>query len=141
MQFPDPPRRKLPESIVPMINVVFLLLIFFLMTAQIAPPEPFDVTPPDVTGDGAPADGAFTLYLSRDGALAFGENMDEEAALAALEAAKDSYCQIEGCSDRGEQPRLVLRADAHVSGARLAGLMPRIAQAGFPEIQLVTVSE
>ncbi|MGR3522560.1 MAG: biopolymer transporter ExbD, partial [Paracoccus sp. (in: a-proteobacteria)] len=34
-----------------MINVVFLLLIFFLLTAQIAPAPPFDVTPPDSRSD------------------------------------------------------------------------------------------
>lgn len=38
MQFDLPQRRSRPESVVPMINIVFLLLIFFLMTAQIAPP-------------------------------------------------------------------------------------------------------
>ncbi len=32
-----PRRASGDENIVPMINVVFLLLIFFLMTAQIAP--------------------------------------------------------------------------------------------------------
>ncbi|NHX27772.1 biopolymer transporter ExbD, partial [Escherichia coli] len=46
MQFPQHPRRDRGENIVPMINVVFLLLIFFLMTAQIGPPAPIDVTPP-----------------------------------------------------------------------------------------------
>ena len=141
MQFTDPPRRKPPESIVPMINVVFLLLIFFLMTAQIAPPEPFEITPPDVTGDGTPAEGEFTLYLGPDGTLAYGETFGEEAALTALEAAKDSYCVAAGCSDGVAPPPLILRADARVPGARLARLMPLIAQAGFPAIQLVTVPE
>ena len=32
-------RRPARESVVPMINVVFLLLIFFLMSAQIAAQE------------------------------------------------------------------------------------------------------
>ena len=48
MRFAPPgarPRRP-RESAVPMINIVFLLLIFFLMTATIAPPAPFAVTPP-----------------------------------------------------------------------------------------------
>lgn len=47
MDFAPPKRRPRAESIVPMINVVFLLLIFFLMTAQIAPPDPFEVAPPN----------------------------------------------------------------------------------------------
>ena len=34
MRFASPPRRSPPESVVPMINVVFLLLIFFVVTAS-----------------------------------------------------------------------------------------------------------
>lgn len=140
MQFSDPPRRRSPESIVPMINVVFLLLIFFLMTAQIVPPEPFDVTPPIAQG-GEPAEGEFTLYLGADGVLAYRNTQGAKAALAALAAEKDAYCVAGGCSEDVPPPPVILRADAEVPGARLAALMPRIAQAGFGELQLVTVQE
>ncbi|MEM1152412.1 MAG: biopolymer transporter ExbD, partial [Pseudomonadota bacterium] len=37
MRLRAPDRKRRAENYVPMINVVFLLLIFFLMTAQIAP--------------------------------------------------------------------------------------------------------
>ena len=50
MEFAPASRPHTPrESVVPMINVVFLLLIFFLMTAQITAPTPVEVTPPSVT--------------------------------------------------------------------------------------------
>lgn len=139
MQFPDPPRRKPPESIVPMINVVFLLLIFFLMTAQIAPPDPFEINPPDSAQAGDPAEGEFTLYLGASGALAYRDARGEDAAFAALQGDKAAYCAKGGCSEDVPPPPLVLRADASVPGAALAALMPRLAQAGFSEIQLVTV--
>jgi|SRR6056297_3339210 len=140
MQFPDPPRRKPPETIVPMINVVFLLLIFFLMTAQIAPPDPFEINPPDVEQTGDPAEGAFTLYLAASGKLAYRDARDQEAALEALQTDKAAYCAEGGCSQDVPPLPLVLRADAGVSGAALAALMPRLAQAGFAEIRLVTVA-
>ncbi|MBL4543543.1 MAG: biopolymer transporter ExbD, partial [Rhodobacteraceae bacterium] len=52
---PRPTRPR--EPVVPMINVVFLLLIFFLMAAVIAPPEPFGVTLPRAAADDPPATG------------------------------------------------------------------------------------
>ncbi|WP_306153643.1 biopolymer transporter ExbD [Roseovarius sp. MMSF_3281] len=135
MQFTDPPRRKPPESIVPMINVVFLLLVFFLTTAQIAPPEPFEVAPPVAAPDGAPPEGVFTLYLGAEGGLAYrGAALGDEAVLAALKAAKAAYCAVETCD-----PPLVFRADAAVPGARLAALLPKLGALGFAEVQLVTV--
>jgi len=141
MRIYTPPRRHPPQSIVPMINVVFLLLIFFLMTAQIAPPDPIEVQPPSVSQPGGVAEGEFTLYLGADGALAFRDVTGDEAAIAALQAAKDAYCASGGCSDNVPPPPVILRADAELPGATLARLMPRLAQAGFADIQLVTVAQ
>ncbi len=136
MQFSDPPRRKQSDSIVPMINVVFLLLIFFLMTAQIAPPMPFDVTPPNAAAQGDPAEADLTLYLSADGDLGY-RDVRGPAALDALQQTLAELCGTGACGDN--RPTLILRADGAVEGALLARLMPQLAQAGFSQIQLVTV--
>ncbi|MBL4558677.1 MAG: biopolymer transporter ExbD [Rhodobacteraceae bacterium] len=117
---PRPTRPR--EPVVPMINVVFLLLIFFLMAAVIAPPEPFGVTLPRAAADDPPATGG-ALHLGADGTLAYGTARGE-AVFAAL------------ADHRGA---LELRADAALPAARLAGLMPRLGAAGIDEIVLVTV--
>src|SRR6056297_178196 len=115
MRFYTPPRRHPPQSIVPIINVVFLLLIFFLMTAEIAPPDQIEVQPPSVSQPSGVAEGEFTLYLGADGALAFRDVTGDEAAIAALQAAKDAYCASGGCSDNVPPP-VILRADAELPG-------------------------
>ena len=48
MNFAPPrnPRMAQDRAIVPMINVVFLLLVFFLMTASLTPPPPREITAP-----------------------------------------------------------------------------------------------
>ncbi|MFT7594707.1 MAG: biopolymer transport protein ExbD [Paracoccaceae bacterium] len=124
MQFsaPRPPRRT-RENIVPMINVVFLLLIFFLMTAQIAPPDPFDVTPPGSTSD-APSDGPATLYIAADGTLAY-QGARGAAVFAAL--------ALQDFSDP-----LQIRADAALKASDLARLLPKLAAAGITDLALVT---
>ena len=73
MDFSAPPRRPRTESIVPMINVVFLLLIFFLMTSNLATPEPFEVTPPSATSGTAP-EIEYTLYVDKSGQTSFEGN-------------------------------------------------------------------
>jgi len=128
MQFSPPrPNRRPRENIVPMINVVFLLLIFFLMTAQIAPPDPFEITPPSSSSQ-APADGPATLYIAPDGTLAFLQARGEDAVFAALaEAPKDSP--------------LLIRADAGLEASKLAGLLARLAAVGVANVALVTTPE
>lgn len=127
MDFARPNRKPRSESIVPMINVVFLLLIFFLMTAQIAPPEPFEVSPP-ASEASDPAEGTLTLYLSATGELGFRDLRGD----LAVQALRQEWVQ--------DSP-VLLRADADVPAAALARLMPRLAQIGLTQVQLITVSQ
>ncbi|TDK45063.1 ExbD/TolR family protein [Antarcticimicrobium luteum] len=118
-----PPHRSPPrESVVPMINVVFLLLIFFLMTSQIAPPDPVEVTPP-VSDQGAPVDHGTRLFVGPDGIPQL-DGLYGEAALAAL-ARRDT--------DAGP---VILAADAGVPAARVARLMRRLAGLGVTRVEL-----
>lgn len=146
MDLNEPPRRGFEANLLPMINVVFLLLIFFLISARLAPPEPFAVTPPEAR-EGAPAAAEFTLYLGADGALGFREALSapampaQEAAadapvLAALAAARTAYCAKADCA--AAPPPLALRADQGAPVARLARLMRALGAAGFERVDLVT---
>lgn len=105
MRIDMPPRRPRGESIIPMINVVFLLLIFFLLTAQIAPSTPFPLTPPDSASD-IEAEARDVLFLSADGELAWNDARDE-AVWPAI-AARETDGPIE------------IRADAATPAATLA---------------------
>ncbi len=60
-------KRRNTENIVPMINVAFLLLIFFLMSAVIAPSPPVEVDLPKVLS-GEQGEGV-AIYLAEDGRL------------------------------------------------------------------------
>lgn len=112
------------RAIVPMINVVFLLLVFFLMTASLTPRTPFDI-------ELAMADGASsendpeTLYIASDARLAYGAARGD-AALAAL------------AMRPGDGP-LTVWADAALPAEDLARLLPRLAAAGATQIRLQTV--
>jgi len=124
MQFSDPrPTRAARENIVPMINVVFLLLIFFLMTAQIAPPEPFKITPPQSRGD-VVADRQETLYIDANGTWAFASARGDAvfALLANLPAGTP----------------LLIRADAAFKASQLASLLARLAAIGITDVAIVT---
>ncbi|MDA7425343.1 ExbD/TolR family protein [Thalassococcus lentus] len=113
-------RRRQAEPIVPMINVVFLLLIFFLMTAQIAPPEPFEMALPEA--EGQPTESvALPLFLSRDGLLAHGEARGADALAAAAAAGP-----------------VILQAHAQADAQSLARALSDLVAMGAIDITLVT---
>ncbi len=115
-----PPRRRAPaDAAVPTVNVAFLLLIFFLLTARIAPPSALEVTPPSGAGQAIGA-AARVVELDAAGTLAFG-GARGEAALAALA--------------RGEGP-VLLRADAGAPAQVLADVLPRLAGSGRVELEV-----
>jgi len=122
MDFRPAPRRPRGESILPMINVVFLLLVFFLMTAQLRPPEPVEVERPTAIA-AQTAEAERTLYIGQQGTLHFQEASGEAvyAALAEQAAAR---------------PVLQVRADAGLDADRLAQVMRRLAAIGHTRIEL-----
>jgi len=119
MEFAPASRPRAPrESVVPMINVVFLLLIFFLMTAQITPPDPVEVTPPSVAlADGPVPEGAVVFWLGPEGALLTAEGTPPD--LSALNAA------------------VTLRADADAPATALARALRELGQGGARSVTLV----
>lgn len=117
------PRRERRENIVPMINVVFLLLIFFLMSAQIAPQEPFEVALPKSAGTGE-ARAQDTLYVSATGTLYL--NGVTGAAV---------YAEASGLA---KETLIRMHADADLPARQLAQIMQQLGQAGVTQIQLAT---
>lgn len=116
-------RRGAGDTFVPMINIVFLLLIFFLLSATIAPPDPFELTLPEIDGDEVEMSGApDVLYVSASGELTFGALRDD--------AALDAVAALQGGGP------VALRADAGLDGVAFAALLARLADLGVSEIEL-----
>lgn len=125
MRFPAPRPRPRPESVVPMINVVFLLLIFFMISSELVPAPPFDVRPPETAGEDEAVprtDGI--LFLSADGEIAWGALRGDEA--------------IQALAERDGDTALELRADGAVPAIEVAVLLRRLAGLGITDVTLAT---
>ncbi|TMV87720.1 biopolymer transporter ExbD [Thioclava sp. BHET1] len=151
MDFTEPPRTARASNLLPMINVVFLLLIFFLISAKLTPPEPFPVSPPQAA-ERDQSDGEFSLYVGGTGALGFRDVVAEKPdaatsdtetgtagearVLAALKAAREAWCATQDCA--ATPPTLVLHADAKLPVPTLARLVRRLGGLGFAKVALRT---
>ena len=126
MDFSRPKPRRPSEPALPMINVVFLLLIFFLMSAQIVTPPPFELTPP-ASENGNPPSARLRLQIAPDGSLALADATND-AVWARLESLLPSA-----------EDTLLIRADATLPAAELAAVLARVSAIGFERIELATV--
>jgi len=124
------PRRGLsmPDPLVSLIDVVFFLLVFFMLVGRMDATAPFDVAPPiSVLGEDLPT-GGLTVSVGADGRMALdGVEFDKPALVARLAELHES------------QPDLLVRVNAH-GGLRLSVLLPLVADteaAGIGDVVLV----
>jgi biopolymer transport protein ExbD len=125
-------RRSSDASLIPMINVVFLLLIFFLLAAQIRTPDPIEVSAP-VSISEMVSDGELTLFIGADGQMKFGDISGPER----LEQALIAICQKQDCPSINVR----VKADRAADAAVVAGLLPVLARAGFGSAEFVTAPQ
>jgi len=105
------PRREQPESIVALIDVVFFLLVFFMLVGRMDATAPFEVRLPiATTGSDLPYGGA-NIFVGPSGRLTFdGVEIDldalEDRVARRLADAPDTLLRIQ--SDAATQLRFVL---------------------------------
>jgi biopolymer transport protein ExbD len=125
------PRRPADseDRILPLINVVFLLLVFFMVAGRLAPPDPFALVPPRSEAEGRPAKGV-VIVLAADGRLAVnGGAADPSALTQAVRAA------------RAAEPGagVSLRVDGAAPGRRLVAVLAALHDAGVEDARLATL--
>lgn len=132
MRFSRPHRTRNngDESILPLTNVVFLLLIFFMLAGRITAPMPFEVDPPLSVSEANAQAGAIEVQVGADGALAVD---GEPLALGALADKVRSKLAEDG--DRA----LRIRADGGGDATRVVSVMQALRDAGATRLRLITV--
>lgn len=133
MEFSRRPRRRARENIVPLVNIVFLLLIFFMLAGTLRSPEALEVDPPE-TAAGLPWASAGsdtrTLILDRHGVVALDGRILESGELRSM---------LSSSAER-DSPRapIRLRADRRARAEDLLRLLESLSQLGFEDVALVT---
>ena len=116
------PRRVAKESIIPMVNVIFILLIFFLMTSSFIIPDPFEIEKPY-----ADSSNKITreerLYISKTGKIMIA-NLDNEDAWRYLE--------------KKTPKKLLLVTDGRFPAKNLLDISEKLKELGVIEINLLT---
>lgn len=128
MKLQRPRRRDMPESTIPLINVVFLLLIFFMLAGRLSAPMPFEAEPPESEQQRRAGDAAATVYVAADGRLAVGRTETKLAGLAARVA--------ERRGDDGGPVRV--RADGGADANRVIAVLDTLRGADIREVRLLT---
>jgi biopolymer transport protein ExbD len=124
------PARDSEASLIPLINIVFLLLIFFMLAGRLAPSDPAEIAPPQSSSPERTAETRLILVIDRQGEIWLdGTQIDDQTLVARI-------------AERplGEDASLHIKADSAVSAARLMALLSRLRDAGAEQIDLLTLA-
>ncbi|ESR23885.1 ExbD/TolR family protein [Lutibaculum baratangense] len=131
MRFDEPPARRLSdEGVVPLINVVFLLLIFFLIAGTMTPPSPVELDPVTTRESPAARSPAAVLFVSGDGRMAYRARPVTVSELSGIVRADDER-------DRGQPLSVML--DRELPSRELALILDALARGGVSNLRLVTL--
>jgi biopolymer transport protein ExbD len=126
------PARRAPRrfdedaAVLPLINVVFLLLIFFMVAGRLSAADPFEIEPAASRSEAPAGETGRLVLMGADGRLALdGEAMSREALLARLSGPDAGAVRI--------------KADGRAEAARLVALLQALGARGVDEARLLTV--
>jgi biopolymer transport protein ExbD len=118
------------DRMIPMINVVFLLLTFFLIAGTMRAGDPLRIEPPLLAAEGAVDRQSPVLGVEADGTLYVqGRPMDGDRAIAALKQAL--------AGDAGKQ--LHIKADRRTPAEIILPLLRRLRDSGIEDVYLIAV--
>lgn len=128
-------RENGDDNLLPLINVVFLLLIFFMVAGQLSATDTLAVEPPEAASAGEAGMRALTVYVAADGRLAVDEVLVELDVLAGEVAGR-----LEAEIEAGAEP-VRIKADSAADSHLVVEVMERLGAAGVAEVRLMAVPE
>lgn len=117
-------RTTQQENVIPMINIIFLLLLYFMIAGNLQPD--YDVTPPVASKETEPPKQIPTVSVTREGAMRF-ENRPVD-----MDKLKAELAKVTG------HERLKIHADAKVDALTISEIMKASTDAGIVQFVLVT---
>lgn len=129
IDFEEPRRRPPYETMVPLINVVFLLLIFFLLAGTMGPTEPVEVSLPKGSFDDKNTRQPAVIYVDKEGFVWLGEKMVPPEV---------SGIFVKGFLKEAGTDRVAIKADQTSPVDALLTLMEGLRAAGVKEVTLQT---
>ena len=119
------------ERILPLINIVFLLLVVFMLAGQLTASDPFQVEPPISLTEAQAQEQDVTILLGADGQLALDGSVIAAAALRETVQARVA---------RGGIGEVRLKADGQADATQVVAVMELLHEAGVESLHLLAAS-
>lgn len=132
MRLPETAPKNEQENLLPLVNVVFLLLIFFMVAGAFTKPEVFSIDPVIANTEINAETNTLTVIMNIDGKLAI---EDEIVSSEQLISVIQSYMQ------ENSQQTVHLKVDANADAIHIVELLAILAETDLQAIHLLTSNQ
>jgi biopolymer transport protein ExbD len=130
-------RREATVELTPLIDVVFLLLIFFMVSTSFVQNQALNVDLPQANGDAQPSQDLYiNVIVQEDGRYEIDGNLVADESLAGLVNTLRSI--VEKNAAQNNSLPVIISADALATHQSVVRIMDACAQAGLSQISLAT---
>ena len=130
MDITEPQKKREYETVLPLVNIVFLLLIFFMLAGAFTKPDMFNITVPNATVENNVDHDTLIILMNGNGELAIETTRYSEEELLAL---------IKREVEKKKETIIQLKADQQLKSQHLINIMERLSNTGLQSIHLLTV--
>ena len=124
--------RRMDLTVLPMVNVVFLLLIFFMLVGRIGPTEELDISPPLSESGQVESGRPLRVEIDRSGVIALDGKVIDTTGLIVF---------VTDLLRQDPSTQLQLKADAGLDANNLIRIMETLRLIGVAKLTLVTERE
>jgi biopolymer transport protein ExbD len=115
-----------------MINVVFLLLTFFIIAGTFHAADMLDVDPPEVAAEGTPSEEGPLILVDCDGVMVLGdETLTREALVARLKQ----------LTQEQKDQAVRLKVDRATRAHQILPLLKALSENGIKQVQMIAVTK
>lgn len=129
MHFPDRRPDQSEERILPLINVVFLLLIFFMIAGSLTVTEPFDIEPPASRSRGEHEPDTLMILMSADERFALNNAAIRREVLLR---------ELTDIMQKAPDTQVTLKADSAMAANDMVRFTQALYEAGVKKLRLLT---
>ncbi len=133
MEISEVKTKKEFESTLPLINVVFLLLIFFMLAGSFKQPQALEITPPNSQNTKQANKNSIIISISADNKFAIADTHYELQDLLVFITQK-----FNNNKQQTSTPIVQLKADKNLQSKDLLNLMNSLAEAGLDSVYLLS---
>ncbi len=132
MRLPVEQSKREHENLLPLVNVVFLLLIFFMVAGAFSSPEAFNIQPVNAVTEKNADTAVLTILMNVEGELAIEDRIVSSEEVISI---------VQASMQNDSLKKVQLKSDANAEAFNIVELLEELAKTDLETLHILTSNQ